>query len=1722
MAPEAGAAAAPPRGVRPTICLNMIVRNEAHVITATLDTVCPFLDYWVIVDTGSTDDTKAVIRAYFSERGIPGELHERPWRNFGENRTEALALARGKADYVWVVDADDLVVGTLDLSALTLDCYQLRFGSDFVYWRAQIFRGSLEWAYRGVVHEYAVGLQATYTEGRLEGDYYVESRRLGDRNRAPDKYPRDCRLLLEYLADHPDDPRAVFYLAQSYFDAGDAREALRYYTRRSELGGWPEEVYYALFRRAVCLDRLAEPWALCQDAYLAAWQARPTRAEPLHALARRHRVEGRYDAGYLFARAATEIAWPDDRLFVAADVYRWRSADERSICAYYTGRHRESLDLCAQLLDNPHLPDAERDRVMGNRDVAVARVIDEEPPYPHAVVQQIMNRPATTQPRVTLTMTSCKRPHLFARTVNSFLACCEDVDQIGRWLLVDDGSTPEDRAWMADRYPFFECVWKTRADRGHARSMNLILDRLDTPYWLHLEDDWQFFVRDRYVAKALAILGDDPSLGQVLFNRNYGETLACRDTAGGFVKRTRREGLRYRLHEHVPPDSPQYADALRRLPPGAGSMLYWPHYSLRPALARVAAIRDVGRYDPDAGHFEHDFAVRYRDKGYQSAFLDAIHCRHLGRLTSERGPEATPNAYDLNNEPQFSRRQPGRTRRVKLVGEAAANPPGRWIRQSRHDGEWEDVVVTRDDVDIDYFAVLGRPGGEPFDPQRSIVFPLEPETDAEPAGPAARLDRRGFVQVRTHDRYRHIGEWRLDRSWAELISSPIEKSRARAIAAAVGEADPGHRLGREFLDHLARHGVETSVYARGDSAGLLPYGYAIAVEGAAHPNYVTDVFFDALVAECLCFYWGCPNLEEHIDPSVFIRLPIEDVEASRRIVEEAVRGDLRAQRLDAIRREKRRFLKQGQFLPTLARVIRGHEFARSLPVKVLNLNRRPDRWRRFRHAAFAAAGVFVARCERVPAVDGQALELTPEIQHTFRGNDFAYRRGIVGCALSHLAIWKTIANGGTASLILEDDARLTPDFLGQLVEVCGLLCDKHPDFHVVLLGIFPWTEEQRRELSEQRGVRLRPMDWSSFLGGAFAYLMSPHGARTLLALAERDGVQNGIDWFMMRKAEHLKVLQAVPQLITSALASPGGSVDSDIQHDFAPVPQPQPRGEAVPNTVRVKLIGDWCTSEQLCREWNHMSQGHFRWNDIEVTWDDRDVDFYVIINRPARGELYDPARTIVFQMEPWCGLEHQTWGVKTWGEWAVPDRAKFLQVRTHATHLNNAFWQLRSTYDELKTMPIVKTRLLSTICSSKYFDPGHIARVDFLRYLEAKHDDVVQIDIFGYENSLGFGSYRGPLPPGEKEAGLLPYKYCFLAENNQERNFVTEKLWEPLLTETLCFYSGCPNVSEHIDPRAYIELDLSDFEQSFQIIKQAIMANEWERRLDVIRQEKHRVLDHHQFFPTLERVLQRDFTMPVRPSDDEVIYHKYFSAVAGRRIQTACFVHSCTLRGDTRILRQILRTIEDSGLLDRLDSVYVVNVGDEVEAGDLGVDVSRMVRVINYSSDVAVHEQPTVDLLHRFARVHRESRILYVHTKGVSYDPPRQCVEDWRAYLLYFLVEHHETCLAALDAYDVVGCNRLAHPRSHYGGNFWWANARYVAALPTVPSDTRHNAEWWVLGCEGTQALSLWESGVNHYEQPYPRHLYDTDDARRTLAQWVKSPAPTPGDTGMLRRSPSS
>jgi len=251
--------------------------------------------------------------------------------------------------------------------------------------------------------------------------------------------------------------------------------------------------------------------------------------------------------------------------------------------------------------------------------------------------------------------------------------------------------------------------------------------------------------------------------------------------------------------------------------------------------------------------------------------------------------------------------------------------------------------------------------------------------------------------------------------------------------------------------------------------------------------------------------------------------------------------------------------------------------------------------------------------------------------------------------------------------------------------------------------------------------------------------------------------------------------------------------------------------------------------------------------------DQGEIDYYVIINSPPAGAHYIPEKTIVFQMEPWIEDPSKNWGVKTWGDWATPDPQKFFKVFTHKTHLNNVQWQIDYPFYN-KPVVELKQDKVAAICSQKNFDKGHLLRNNFIKYIDFS-GTLDMVDVFGRENYHQFKSYKGPVPADNKYNVYAFYKYVLAVENNSEHNYATEKLWEAILCESLCFYWGCPNLEDHIDARAFVRLPLEDPVAALQIIQQAIAEDWWTERIAVIKQMKERLLNELGFFPRMAALL---------------------------------------------------------------------------------------------------------------------------------------------------------------------------------------------------------------------------------------------------------------------------
>lgn len=337
------------------ICLNMIVKNEAHVIERCLTSVRPFIQRWLIVDTGSSDGTRELIRAALAD--VPGQLVERPWVDFAHNRTEAIRLAPPDADYLLFIDADEELASVpgFQMPRLEADAYDLTVQYDNLrYLRRQLVRRALPWRYEGVLHEYLTGPQ-NFSVAELPGLWTVVHHE-GARARDPETYRKDAAVLEAALSREPDHSRYTFYLAQTYRDLGELEQALEWYARRVLQGGWREEVWVALYQVAQLKERLGQPWPEVQEAYLMAYAYHPGRAEALYRVGMHYQHERAYALAQLFLERAAQLPLPTGGLFVEQAVYAYHAAIETAVAEYYLGQHESALTRYAALLERPDLP----------------------------------------------------------------------------------------------------------------------------------------------------------------------------------------------------------------------------------------------------------------------------------------------------------------------------------------------------------------------------------------------------------------------------------------------------------------------------------------------------------------------------------------------------------------------------------------------------------------------------------------------------------------------------------------------------------------------------------------------------------------------------------------------------------------------------------------------------------------------------------------------------------------------------------------------------------------------------------------------------------------------------------------------------------------------------------------------------------------------------------------------------------------------------------------------------------------------------------------------------------------------------------------------------------------------------------------------------------------------------------------------------------------------
>jgi len=327
----------------PTLCLNMIVKNESKIITRLFDSVLPIIDSYCICDTGSKDNTVQIIEEYFSKKNIPGKVVQETFKNFSHNRNFALQSALGLSDYILLLDAD-MVLEINNFNKEDLLCgdahYILQGNDSFYYQNIRIVKNNGLYSYAGVTHEYINMPGGIKLNSILKINMFI--RDIGDGGAKSDKFERDIRLLTNGIKEDPNNVRYFFYLANTYCDNGDYEKSIETYKKRIKMGGWDQEVWYSYYRIGNCYKNMGK----IEEAifsWMNGYDYLPYRLENLYEIIYYYRIESKHKLCYMFYKLALDILEKnhnkniDDYLFLHKDIYSYKIYYEYTIIASYVG-----------------------------------------------------------------------------------------------------------------------------------------------------------------------------------------------------------------------------------------------------------------------------------------------------------------------------------------------------------------------------------------------------------------------------------------------------------------------------------------------------------------------------------------------------------------------------------------------------------------------------------------------------------------------------------------------------------------------------------------------------------------------------------------------------------------------------------------------------------------------------------------------------------------------------------------------------------------------------------------------------------------------------------------------------------------------------------------------------------------------------------------------------------------------------------------------------------------------------------------------------------------------------------------------------------------------------------------------------------------------------------------------------------------------------------------
>jgi hypothetical protein len=267
----------------------------------------------------------------------------------------------------------------------------------------------------------------------------------------------------------------------------------------------------------------------------------------------------------------------------------------------------------------------------------------------------------------------------------------------------------------------------------------------------------------------------------------------------------------------------------------------------------------------------------------------------------------------------------------------------------------------------------------------------------------------------------------------------------------------------------------------------------------------------------------------------------------------------------------------------------------------------------------------------------------------------------------------------------------------------------------------------------------------------------------------------------------------------------------------------------------IRIIRNW-TTPNLFRQ---TPEQDGIWEDFRFTTDPIEAcDYLLILNHNGADQVVTVAKQNI-----WCLTQEPPVPEYMWLRQGFKDCFRVFSQDISAERVTASYpatpWWVGKSYRELKQMPMPeKNSTLSWVMSSKKASKGHEARLNFLNTVQ-NTKPTLAFDLWG----RGFQEFA------DKWDVIAPYQYSVAIENYSTPHYWTEKLTDVLLGWSLPFYHGAPNITEYLPAEAIISIDIYDPKTATEIMYEAILTQQWQKRLDAIIHARELILDKLQFFP---------------------------------------------------------------------------------------------------------------------------------------------------------------------------------------------------------------------------------------------------------------------------------